>query len=59
MCKVHLVLIKFKGVREREGIVVAREANVLLLVVVLKVGDVCAQTVPATILLLFGSRRKC
>jgi hypothetical protein len=56
MCKVHLVLIKFKGVREREGIVVAREANVLLLVVVLKVGDICAQTVPATILLLFGSR---
>ena len=56
MRKVHLVLIKLKGVREREGIIVAGEANVLLLVVVLKVGNVSAQTMPATILLLFGSR---
>jgi hypothetical protein len=55
MSKVHLVLIKLKGVREREGIVVAREANVLLLVVVLKVGNVSAQTMPTTVLLLFGS----
>ena len=56
MCKVHLVLIKFKGVRKRECVVVAGKANVLLLVVVLKVGNVCTQTMPATILLLFGSR---
>ena len=44
--------------RKREGVVVSVETNVFLLVTVLKVGDVCPQTVPATILLLFGSRRK-
>lgn len=43
---------------EREGVVVSGEPNVLLLVVVLEVCDVCPQTMPAAILLLFGSRRK-
>jgi hypothetical protein len=58
MSKVHLVLVKLKGVSKREGVVVSGEPNVLLLVVVLKVGDVCPQSVPAAILLLFGSSRK-
>ena len=58
MSKVHLVLIELKGVSEREGVVVSGEPNVLLLVVVLEVGDVSPQSVPAAVLLLFGSRRK-
>lgn len=58
MGKVHLVLIELKGVSERECVVVSGEPNVLLLVVVLEVGDVSPQSVPAAVLLLFGSRRK-
>jgi hypothetical protein len=58
MGKVHLVLIELKGVSERECVVVSGEPNVLLLVVVLEVGDICPKTMPAAILFLFGSRRK-
>lgn len=56
MSKVHLVLIILKGVSERESVVVPGESNVFLLVVVLIIGDVCPKTMPADILLLFGSR---
>jgi hypothetical protein len=55
MSKIYLVLIKLKSVSEGEGIVVSSEANIFLLVVVLKIGDITANTMPTSIIFPFCS----
>ena len=58
MGEIDLVLIKLKLHGESEGVVVSCESHILLFVVVLEVGDVCAHSMPTTIMFLFGSRRE-
>lgn len=52
MREVDLIFIVLEDVSEGEGIVVPGEPQILLLEVVLKVGDIRADSVPAEVLLL-------
>jgi hypothetical protein len=58
MSEVDLVLLVLKLVSEGESVVIPGESHVLLLVVVLEVGDVAADSVPAKVFLLLGSDRE-
>ena len=58
MREIDLVFIVFEGVSKRESIVVACKTHILFFIVVLKIRDICANTMPTKVLFFLSSNRK-
>jgi len=55
MREIYLVLIILEGVGKSESIVVACKTHILFFIVVLKVRDICANTMPTKVLFFLSS----